>query len=264
MRVSANGVDIHCEVEGDGPWVVLCHALACDLRMWDAQLPMLRERFRVVRFDTRGHGGSSVPAAPYGFDQLVGDVDGLCTALRVEQAHVVGISLGGMVAQEFALAHPRRVASLVLCDTTSRYPEGTAKIWEERIAAVRSGGMAPLVDATLDRWFTAPYRIARPDVMARISAMIRSTPAEGYIGCGAAVPTIDTTARLGTIDCPTLVIVGEHDAGTPLAMAQAMQSGIPGAELAVIESASHLCNVEQPDAFNTLLLDFLTRVAKTG
>jgi len=169
-----------------------------------------------------------------------------------------------MVAQEFALAYPRRVASLVLCDTTSRYPEGTDKIWQERIATVRAQGMGLLVEATLERWFTPPFRAARPDVMARIGAMIRNTPAEGYIGCGAAVPTIDTTARLGPIACPTLVVVGEHDAGAPLAMAQTIQHGIPGAELEVIESASHLCNIEQPDAFNTVLLGFLTRVTNTG
>lgn len=264
MRIDANGIELHCEVEGEGPWVVLCHALACDLRMWDEQVAALRERFRVVRFDTRGHGASSVPPAPYTFAQLVRDVQGLYAALRIEQAHLVGISLGGMVAQEFALAHPRYMASLVLCDTTSRYPEGTDKMWEERIATVRAGGTGPLVEATLERWFTAPFRAARPDVMARIGAMIRETSAEGYIGCGAAVPTIDTTARLGAIGCPTLVIVGEHDAGTPLAMAQTIQRGVPGAELAVIPSASHLCNVEQPDAFNKVLLDFLTRVASSG
>jgi 3-oxoadipate enol-lactonase len=261
MRVRANGVDIHCEIEGEGSWVVLCHALACDLHMWDEQLPVLRERFRVLRFDIRGHGASSVPAPPYGFDQLVGDIDGLFTAIGIERAHLVGISLGGMVAQEFALAHRQRVASLVLCDTTSRYPEGTDRIWEERIATVRAQGMEPLVEATLERWFTSPFRAARPDVMAKIGAMIRRTSPDGYTGCGAAVPTIDTTMRLNAIACPTLVVVGEHDAGTPVAMAQTIQRSIPGAELKVIESASHLCNIEQPEAFNAVLLDFLTRAA---
>lgn len=264
MKVDAHGLDVHCEIEGEGPWVVLSHALACDLGMWDDQVPALRERFRVLRFDTRGHGGSGVSPAPYSFDQLARDVDGLFAALCIERAHFVGISLGGMVAQEFALAYPRRVASLVLCDTTSRYPEGTDKIWQERIAAVRAQGVDPLVEATLERWFTPAFRAARPDVMARIGAMIRNTPAEGYIGCGAAVPTIDTTMRLGAIDCPTLVVVGEHDAGTPVAMAQTIQRGIPGAELQVISSASHLCNIEQTEAFNAVLLDFLARVTHTG
>lgn len=261
MRVSVNGIEIHCEIEGHGPWVVLCHALACDLHMWDDQVPSLRERFRVLRYDNRGHGVSDVPPAPYTFDQLARDVDGLFGVLGIERAHVVGISLGGMVAQEVALAYPQRVASLVLCDTTSRYPEGTDKLWEERIATVRAAGTGPLVEATLERWFTPPFRAARPDVMSRVEAMIRNTPAEGYIGCGAAVPTIDTTARLSAVRCPTLVVVGESDPGTPLAMAQTIQRRIPGAQLRVIKSASHLCNIEQAEAFNAVLLEFLTRNA---
>jgi 3-oxoadipate enol-lactonase len=260
MHVHANGIDVHCEIEGEGPWVVLSHALACHFRMWDDQVAVLRDRFRVLRFDTRGHGSSSVPPAPYRFDQLVQDLVGLFDTLGVEQAHLVGISLGGMVAQEFALEYPRRLASLVLCDTTSKYPDGTDRIWRDRIAAVQAEGLTPQVEATLERWFTPRFRAARPDVMARIGAMIRNTPAEGYIGCGAAVPTIDTTARLGAIACPTLVMVGEHDAGTPLAMAETIQRGIPGAALEVIASASHLCNVEQPEGFNGVLLDFLSRV----
>lgn len=261
MQVNANGIKIHCEIEGAGPWVVLNHALACDLGMWDEQLPALREHFRVLRFDARGHGASSVPPAPYTFAQMARDLDGLFTAVGIDRAHLVGISLGGMVAQEFALAYPQRVASLALCDTTSRYPAGTDRIWQERIAMVRAEGTGPLVAATLERWFTPPFRAARPDVMARIERMIRSTSAEGYIGCGAAVPTIDTTDRLAAIGCPTLVVVGEHDAGTPPAMAQIIQRGIAGAELKVIEAASHLCNIEQPEAFNRVLLEFLTHAA---
>jgi 3-oxoadipate enol-lactonase len=263
MNVHANGIDIHCEIEGEGPWVVLGHALGCDLGMWDAQVAVLRDRFRVLRFDTRGHGTSSVPNAPYTFDQLAADINGLFSALGIERAHLVGISVGGMVAQEFALKYPQRLESLVLCDTTSQYPDGTDRIWQDRIALVRAEGMSPLVEATLERWFTPPFRAARPDVMARIGGMIRATPAVGYIGCGAAVPTISTTSRLGAIGCPTLVIVGEHDAGTPLAMAETIQQGIPGADLKVIASASHLCNVEQPEVFNAILLGFLTRVASS-
>jgi 3-oxoadipate enol-lactonase len=261
MKVRANGIEIHCEVEGDGPWVVFSHALACHLGAWDAQAAALRDRYRILRFDTRGHGGTSVPPAPYTLDQLGDDLEGLLAALRVDRAHLVGISLGGMIAQVFALKHPQRLASLVLCDTTSRYPEGTEKIWQERIAAVRAQGMGPLVEPTLERWFTPAFRAARPDVMADIGAMIRSTSAEGYVGCGAVVPTIDTTDRLRMIDSPTLVVVGDQDAGTPPAMAQVIQRGIPGAQLQVIASASHLCNVEQPAAFNRALAEFLDRVA---
>jgi 3-oxoadipate enol-lactonase len=263
VKICANGIEIHCKIEGEGDWVVLSHALACDIGMWDEQARALRDHFRVLRFDTRGHGASSVPPAPYSFDQLAQDIDELLSALGVAKAHLVGISLGGMVAQEFALKYPRRVLSLVLCDTSSRYPDGTDKIWQERIAGVRAQGMAPLVEPTLERWFTPPFRAARPDVMARIGKMISNTPAVGYIGCGAAIPTINTTSRLGAISRPSLVIVGEHDSGTPLSMAQTLQRGIPGAELKIIQSASHLCNVEQPEAFNDVLVDFLVGVTRS-
>jgi 3-oxoadipate enol-lactonase len=260
MKVRANGIDIHYEIDGEGPWLVFSHALACHLGMWDEQVAAFRGRFRVLRFDTRGHGTSSVTPAPYTFEQLAADLEGLLSALGVDKVHLVGISLGGMVAQEFALRYPQRLASLVLCDTTSQYPDGTDRIWEERIAIVRAEGLDPLAQPTLERWFTPPFRAARPDIMARIGAMIRFTSPIGYMGCGAAVPTINTTSRLGAITCPTLVVVGENDPGTPPPMAETIRSGIPGAELKVIGSASHLCNIEQPEAFNDALVDFLTRV----
>jgi len=261
MRVRANGIDIHCEVDGAGPWVVLSHALACRLEMWDEQVRALRSRFRILRFDTRGHGTTSTSPAPYTLELLADDLEGLLAALGIERAHFVGISLGGMVSQVYALKYPQRVASLVLCDTTSRYTEGADKIWQERIAGVRAQGMVPVVAPTLERWFTPSFRTAKPDLMAKVGEMIRTTPAEGYIGCGGAVPTIDTTDRLKQIASPTLVIVGAQDAGTPPAMALTIQRSIPGAELQLIPSASHLSNLEQPDAFNRVLVEFLDRVS---
>jgi len=256
MKARANGIEIRYEVEGDGPWVMFSHSLACHLGTWDGQAVALRDRYRILRFDTRGHGGTSVPPAPYTFDQLADDVEGLLAELGVEQVHFVGISLGGMIAQEFALKHPRRLASLVLCDTTSRYPAGTEKIWQERIAAVRAQGMSPLVEPTLERWFTPAFRAARPDVMTVIGDMIRSTPAEGYVGCGAVVPRIDTTDRLRTIACPTLVVVGSRDLTVPPEEGRLAAQRIPGARLVELPTDHHTPD-EAPEAFVDLLRGFL-------
>ena len=260
MLIRANGVDIHCEVEGNGPCVVLSHSLACSLEMWDEQVRALRSHFRVLRYDVRGHGASSVPPAPYTLGQLTDDLGGLLTTVGVDRAHFVGISLGGMIGQVFALKFPRRLSSLVLCDTTSRYPDGTDRIWRERIDLVRAQGMEAVVAPTLARWFTPGFRAQRPEVLDRVGRMIRDTPVEGYAGCGAAVPTINTTDRLPEISCSTLVIVGDQDEGTSPAMAETIQRGIRGAELQVISSASHLSSLEQPEAFNRVLTDFLDRV----
>jgi len=262
VRVTANGIGLNCVVEGDGPWLVMCHSLASDLSMWALQAPVLARRFRVVRFDTRGHGGSDAPAGPYTLDLLAADALGLCDALGVDRAHWVGVSMGGMIAQTFALAHPDRVASLVLADTTSRYPPDVWPLWQQRIATAEAEGLEPLVQPTLERWFTAPFRDAHPERIAPIAAAIRATPVAGYVGCSHALPRIDVTSRLPTLRCPALVIVGADDPGTPVAMAREIHEHLPGSELEIIPDAAHLANVEQPEAFNGALLAFYDRVLK--
>ncbi|PZP56806.1 MAG: 3-oxoadipate enol-lactonase [Azospira oryzae] len=261
MRVKANGIEINYEVEGQGPWLVFSHSLACHLGMWYEQAVAFRDRYRILRYDTRGHGKTSAPAGPYTLELLADDLLGLLDALGIDRMHFVGISLGGMIGQVFALRHPERLASLTLCDTTSYYPPEAWPMWEERIRVVREKGMEAMVEPTLARWFTDAFRARRHDVMKRIGAMIRATPVEGYIGCCHAIPKIDTRARLKEIRCPTLVIVGEEDAGTPVAMARAIHEAIPGSRLAVISQASHLCNLEQTEAFNRILGDFVDAAA---
>jgi 3-oxoadipate enol-lactonase len=261
MRLKANGIEVNYEIEGEGPLVTLSHSLACNLGMWDEQARALRaQRYRVLRYDTRGHGQTSAPPGPYNLAQLADDLLGLLRGLGIERTHFVGLSMGGMIGQVFALAHPAMIESLVLCDTTSRYPAAAAATWEERIRTVAAQGMAPMVEATLGRWFTAPFRARRPDLMERVGAMIRQTPPEGYIGCCHALPKIDVTDRLREVPCPALVIVGEEDPGTPVPMARAIQTALPSAELAVLRSASHLSNLEQPHEFNRVLLGFLDKV----
>ncbi len=260
MKVTANGIEIHYALEGDGPVVTLSHALGTNLSMWDDQARALQGRYRVLRFDTRGHGQTGAPPGPYSLEQMAEDLHGLLGGLGITQMHFVGLSMGGMIGQVFALKFPAMVQSLVLCDTTSRYPAAAAPVWEERIRTVEAKGMDPLVEATLERWFTAPFRARRTDVVERVAAMIRHTPPQGYIGCCHAIPKIDVTDRLREIRCPALVIVGEEDPGTPVEMARDIHAALPGAELAIVRSASHLSNVEQPEEFTRVLLRFLDKV----
>jgi 3-oxoadipate enol-lactonase len=264
MKLATNGIEIHYVVEGEGPVVTLSHALGCNLSMWDEQARVLRERYRVLRFDTRGHGQSSAPSGPYTLEQLADDLHALLVGLGIGETHIVGISMGGMIAQVFTLKHPTMVKSLVLCDTTSRYPPDVLPAWEERILTVLAMGMEPVVEPTLQRWFTPAFRKGHPEVMDRVRAMLRSTPPKGYVGCCHAIPRINTTERLPEIRCPALVIVGEADKGTPVEMARAMHAALPSSELAIISSASHLCNIEQPEEVNRLLLAFLDKVEGRG
>lgn len=261
MKLKANGIDIHYEIEGNGPWLTLSHSLACNLHMWDEQMALLTKKFKVLRFDTRGHGQSSAPAGDYTLDQLADDAKGMLDALGIRETHWIGLSMGGMIGETFALKYPGVFRSLVLADTTSKRPPNAAEMWGERVAIARAQGMAPLVDSTLGRWFTAPYRTARPDVMTRIGGMISTTPPEGYAGCCIAISKIDLTHRLKEIRCPVQIIVGDQDHGTPPEMAREIHANLPGSELVIIPSAAHLSNVEQAEAFNQAIGGFLNKVA---
>ena len=260
MKVKANGIQLNYEVEGEGPWVVFSHSLACNLAMWDEQTATLKRRYKVLRFDTRGHGGSDAPAGAYTLEQLADDLHGLLAALSVTQPHFVGLSMGGMIGMTYALKYPGKLKSLVLCDTSSRIGPEAQPVWEERIKTATQSGMEPLVEPTLKRWFTEPFLAKRPAVVEGVARMIRSTPAVGYAGCCHAIPKIDVTDRLKQIGCATRVIVGEQDVGTPVAMSRAIHEAIPGSDLVIIPNASHLSNLEQPAAFDQALLDFLPRV----
>ena len=262
MKVSTNGVEINYSIEGSGTeWITLSHSLACNMSMWDEQMELLKPNFKVLRFDTRGHGGSSAPAGPYTLEQLADDVHGLFAALGIKQTHWVGLSMGGMIGETFALKYPGVFKSMVLADTTSRRPPNAEQMWGDRIKAVQANGMQAVLQGTLERWFTAPYRDKHPDVMARISRDILGTPVAGFAGCCAAISTIDVMDRLKEIKCPTLVTVGEHDHGTPPEMAKLIHENLPGSELFIIPDAAHIASIEQKDVFNKMLSGFLGRVA---
>ena len=170
MKIRSNGIELNYTVEGSGPWVAMSHSLACDSSMWDEQAALLRRNYKVLRFDTRGHGRSDAPSGEYTLDMLAYDVHGLLQGLGVERCHWIGLSMGGMIGQAFALKFPAMFASLVLADTTSRYGPEALPIWQGRIKTAQEKGMEALVETTLQRWFTEPFRKSHPEVAARVSA----------------------------------------------------------------------------------------------
>lgn len=263
MKVTANGIDVHYTLDGpaNAPVVTLSHSLATDLSMWDPQMDALRARYRVLRYDTRGHGGTDAPAAAYTLDQLAADARALLGALGIAKTHWCGLSMGGMIGQTLALERPDLFASLSLCDTSSRIPAEARPLWADRIKTAESQGMEPLVEPTLGRWLTAPFRARRKDVVDGVATMIRSTPPQGYAGCCHAIAALDLTDRISAISIPTLVIVGEEDQGTPVAASKVMNERIKGSELVIIPAAAHLSNLEKPEEFTAALTKFLAKHA---
>ena len=262
MKAQVNGIEMYYEVHGKegAPWLTLSHSLACSVRMWDPQIEALKGRYRILAYDTRGHGESMAPAGPYTLEMLAADLHALLKHLNIERTHFAGLSMGGMIGQTFALKYPGVLASLILADTTSRYPADAAGVWAERIKTVETRGMQPLVQSTLERWFTEPFRKAHPEVVGRIGALIASTPVAGYVGCSHAIPKINLTARLKEIKCAVLVICGEQDGGTPPAMAREIHDNAPGSKLVLIPQAAHISNMEQPQAFTRAMEQFLAGV----
>lgn len=259
MKANTNGIETHYEIHGSsGPWLVLSHSLACSARMWDPQIAEFSKRFRVLAYDTRGHGASGAPEGAYTLEQLADDLRALFAHLKIGEAHYAGLSMGGMIGQTFALKYPGVLTTLTLADTTSRYPAEAAPVWRDRISMARDKGMAPLVEPTLARWFTEPFRNSRADVVQSIGALIRNTPVAGYVGCCEALPKINVTARLKDIRAPILVIVGDQDPGTPPAMAKEIHANAPGSKYVEVGPAAHLSNLEQPVQFNRALDEFLT------
>jgi 3-oxoadipate enol-lactonase len=253
-----SAVDLHCEDSGGrGEAVLLAHAIGCDRRMWEDLVPALSARHRVIAIDARGHGRSPLPKRPWSLEDMADDAARLLDRLAIGRAHWVGLSMGGMVGQAFALRHPARLAKLVLANTTSSYgPEGRPN-WDNRIRLVSEGGLAAIRDLVAARYFAPDFIAEHADVVARVMARFMETPAEGYLGCCEAIRELDYAAALARIAAPTLVVAGELDPGTPVSMARVMAEGIPGARLAVIPGASHLSVVEKPAEFAALVADFL-------
>lgn len=263
MKAHIGDIDIHYEISGQGPWVTLSHSLAAHGGMWAPQVQALSAHFTVLNVDTRGHGQTDAPPGPYSLEQMADDVTGLLAHLGVARTHWLGLSMGGMIGQVLALRHPAVLNRVVLADTTGQGAPNAVQMWSDRAQAARASGMAALAEPTLSRWFTAPFRQREPALMAQIGAMIASTPVEGYAGCCAAIAGVDTLAQLHTLRHPALVLVGDQDQGTPPAMAQRIVEHWPGATLKVLADAAHLPNLEQAEAFNREVLDFLLAPARS-
>jgi 3-oxoadipate enol-lactonase len=262
MKITANGISMNYTLDGPAgaPVVTLSHSLATTLAMWEPQLKALTARWRVLSYDTRGHGGTDAPRGAYTLDQLADDAQALLRALGIPRTHWVGLSMGGMIGQTLALKAPELFSSLALCDTSSRIPPEAKPLWDERVHTAETKGMEPLVEGTLARWLTTPFREKGGEVVERVRRMIRETNPVGYIGCCQAISSLNLTDRIGAIKSPTLVIVGEEDQGTPVAASRVMHEQIKGSQLVILKSAAHLSNMEQPEAFTQALVGFLSKV----
>jgi 3-oxoadipate enol-lactonase len=257
MKASVNGIEINYEVSGKegAPWLVLSHSLACSVRMWDPQVEAFQSRFRILNYDMRGHGATSAPQGPYTLDMLADDVLALIKHLKIPKATWCGLSIGGMIGQTLALKAPGSFTKMVLADTTHTQPPEALKQWEDRINIAKSKGMAGLVDGTMERWFTEPYRKKNSPEFQRIRDLVLKTPVAGFVGCGQAIMKLNTTARLKDIKLPVLAITGEQDGAA--AGTKYIGEHVPGAKFVNIPQAAHIANIEQPEAFNRGLREFL-------
>ena len=258
-RITVNGIEINHRIGGreGSPWVTFSNSLATSLDLWDAQVALLEDDFRILRYDQRGHGGTDASLPPYNFDLLARDVIALWDALGVERSIFVGLSMGGTTGLGIAIDHGARLAGLVACDCRCDSPPGFREAWDGRIALVRDQGMAALADPTVERWFTEGFRNSQPDRIEWIRDMIRTTPADGFIGCANALQNIAYRDGLARIATPTLFIAGAQDPAATPDYIKPMQEAVAGAGFVLLDPAGHISNVENPDGFNRALGDFV-------
>ncbi len=260
MKIDINGFKLNYQIEGpeDAPCITLSHALANNLTLWDDQAARLSGRYRVLRYDQRGHGESEAPPAPYSFAMLMGDVIALWDALGIAKSHWAGLSIGGMMGYGLAQDHGGRMLSLIACDSRPDAPPDYQDYFQYRIDTARAHGMEGLVEPTVERWFTPETLAANPPVLDRVRAMIRTTDPVGHEGCCEALKTLSFGARLGEIAVPTLIIGGAKDKGAPPDVLAETAKAIPGAKHVVIDGAGHISNLENPAAFNAAVDEFLS------
>jgi 3-oxoadipate enol-lactonase len=251
-----DGCTIHAELEGPehAPVLMLSNSLGTDLHMWDEQVAPFTRNFRLLRYDRRGHGKSSVPKGPYSMERLGRDVVAVLDGLGIAKINWCGLSMGGMVGMWLGANAANRVDKLILSNTSSYFPDKA--MWDGRIKLVREKGLADIVDANMERWFTKAFRERSPQAMERMRKMFVATKLDGYIGCGEAIRDMDHRPLLAKISAPTLVIAGRHDPATPLEGNEFIREHIPGAKIAVLEAA-HIANIEQPQAYADTVLGFL-------
>jgi 3-oxoadipate enol-lactonase len=251
-----DGAPLHYRWDGPAnrPVLLFSNSLGTDLSMWDAQIPELSRHFRLLRYDARGHGESSLPPGPCTLAQLGEDVVALLDALGLDRVHFCGLSMGGAIGQWLGIHHPDRLHKLVLANTAAKF--GQPENWTARIEQVRKGGIQSLLPGLLDRWVTADYQAAEPETVARIREMLLATPTDGYCACCEALRDFDQRALVDSIAAPTLVIAGSNDMATPQALSEFLAGAIPGARFVSLPTA-HLSNIEASSAFTAAVLAFL-------
>ena len=259
MKIADLGdVRLHYRIDGpeDGAPVVFANSLGTDMRLWDPILPLLPQGLKFIRFDKRGHGLSTCPAAPYSMGALVSDTEKLLDLLGVKDCLFVGLSIGGMIAQGLAVKRLDLIRAMVLSNTGAKI--GTTEIWDQRIAGVRSGGIESLADAVMERWFSKDFR-AKPELELWRNMLTRQED-QGYIGCSAAISGTDFFTTTASLRLPTLGIAGAEDGATPPDLVRETVSLIPGSAFHLIRKAGHLPCVEQPEEYARVLTEFITKV----
>jgi 3-oxoadipate enol-lactonase len=258
MKIKANGITINYRVDGaeGAPWLVFSNSLATSLAMWDEQAAALKDSFRVLRYDQRGHGDTEAPSGRYPFDTLLADALGLLDALSIEKAHFAGLSMGGATALGLAERHPERFDRIIVCDSPCQSTPASSQQWEERIAVAQKDGIEALVEPTVTRWFPPETVAKNPPHLDKVRAMIRATPVNGFIGCAAALAAHDYASAVATVIRPVLFMVGEKDGATPAAM-RALCEKLPGSRFVELAGAGHISNMDRPAEFTRAIRDFL-------
>lgn len=259
MKVRTGDFLTNCRVAGPegAPWLTFVNSIASDLTMWEAQVASLSRSHRVLCLDARGHGESEAPPPPYSFDALAGDILALWDALSIERSHVVGLSLGGMIAVGVALAAPGRLGRVVIANSMMEKSDAFVQSWDERIRLARTEGIEAVVAPTLARWLTPAFVEAKPGAAEAVRAMIRRTSLNGFIGAAQALKTLDYRKDLPRLSMPVLFIAGSEDIACPVAGIRSDAALVPGAAFVEIAGAAHISNIEQPEAFTRAVADFL-------
>ena len=258
MKIHANGIAINYRIDGQegAPWLVFSNSLATSIAMWDEQAAALKNSFRVLRYDQRGHGGTDAPPGRYLFDTLLADALGLLDALSIKKTHFAGLSMGGATALGLAERHPDRFDRVIVCDSPCRSTPQSSQQWEDRIAVASKDGIDALVEPTIARWFPTETVANNPPHVDRVRAMIRATPVDGFIGCAAALAAHDYASAIAAVRRPVLFIVGEKDGATPAAMRK-LDEQLSGSRFVELVGAGHISNMDRPTEFTHAVRDFL-------
>jgi 3-oxoadipate enol-lactonase len=258
MKIKANGIDINYQIDGPegAPWIVFSNSLATSTAMWDEQAAALKDKFRVLRYDQRGHGGTDAPAGRYPFDTLLADAIALLDGLSIKKAHFAGLSMGGATALGLAERHPERFDHIIVCDSPCQSTPQSSQQWEERIAIAQKQGIEVLVEPTVGRWFPPETLAKNPPHLDKVRAMIRTTPVNGFIGCAAALADHDYAAAVATVTRPVLFMVGEKDGATPTAMRK-LNEKLNGSRFVELPGAGHISNMDRPAEFTKAIRDFI-------